>query len=117
MVIDIGTAAPVACCTPLRAPEMSDENAAATASLFKALGDPNRVRIVNLLGNAADSVCVCDITSAIGLSQATTSFHLKKLVDAGLLNREQRGTWAYYSIDRSAFQTLSSVVTKRSVSR
>ena len=107
----------VECCSPLRAPEMSGDEAAATARLFKALGDPHRVQIVNLLANARDPVCVCDITATIGLSQPTTSFHLKKLVDSGLLQREQRGTWAYYSLDRPAFQTLGNVVSKRSVTR
>ncbi|MEA2487365.1 MAG: ArsR family transcriptional regulator, arsenate/arsenite/antimonite-responsive transcriptional [Actinomycetota bacterium] len=107
----------VECCSPLRAPEMSEEEAAATARLFRALGDPHRVQIVNLLANTREPVCVCDITATIGLSQPTTSFHLKKLVDSGLLEREQRGTWAYYSLDRTAFQTLGNVVTRRSVSK
>lgn len=116
MNVDVRPAASlpvVECCTPLRAPGMSDTDAVATASLFKALGDPNRVRIVNLLGNAAGPVCVCDITAAVGLAQPTVSFHLRKLVDAGLLQREQRGTWAYYSIDHSAFQTLRELVSRR----
>jgi ArsR family transcriptional regulator len=88
---------------------MSDPEAATTASVFKALADPHRVRIVNLLANAPGPVCVCDLTPTVGLSQPTVSFHLKKLVDAGLLRRERRGVWAYYSIDRPALARLGTV--------
>ncbi|MDQ3877705.1 MAG: metalloregulator ArsR/SmtB family transcription factor [Actinomycetota bacterium] len=102
----------VDCCSPLQAPDMSESEAAATARLFKALGDPHRVQIVNLLANSAEAVCVCNITEVLGLSQPTTSFHLKKLTDAGLLHREQRGTWAYYSLDRAALEILEAVVQK-----
>jgi ArsR family transcriptional regulator len=104
---------PVACCSPLAAPGLGSEAAVATAALFKALGDPQRVRIVNLLTNAGAAVCVCDITEVLELSQSTVSFHLKKLTSAGLLEREQRGTWAYYSIDRSAMKTLEAVVSMK----
>lgn len=78
-----------------------------TAALFKALADPGRVRIVNLLANSEQAVCVCDLTQALGLSQPTVSFHLKKLTQAGLLTREQKGIWAYYSLDRTALARLS----------
>ena len=101
---------PVACCSPLAAPTLDPPAAQATATLFKALGDPHRVRIVNLLANNPEPVCVCDITVHLGLSQSTVSFHLKKLVNAGLLDREQRGTWAYYSVDPEAMKTLRGVV-------
>jgi ArsR family transcriptional regulator, arsenate/arsenite/antimonite-responsive transcriptional repressor len=104
-------AAPVACCTPLAAPTMSHEEAAMTAALFKALADPTRVRIVNMLATAGEGVCVCDLTPELGLSQPTVSHHLRKLADAGLLEREQRGTWAFYSLDRDALALLQSVTT------
>ena len=100
---------PVACCTPLAAPRLSQDEADATAALFNAIADPHRVRIVNLLANAPAAVCVCELTPVLGLSQPTTSFHLKKLVAAGLITREQRGTWAYYSLDRTALSGLDSV--------
>ena len=103
----------VACCSPLAAPELAPDEVEATATLFKALGDPQRVRIVNLLTNAGASLCVCDITETLGLSQSTVSFHLKKLIGSGLLTREQRGTWAYYSMDRSAMKTLEAVVSMK----
>jgi ArsR family transcriptional regulator len=95
---DVGP--PAACCAPLATPTLSDGEAATLASVFKVLADPARVRIVNMLCNAAAPVCVCDFTEPLGLSQPTVSFHLKKLLTAGLVRREQRGTWAYYSLDR-----------------
>ena len=100
---------PASCCTPLAATAMTDEEAEVTARVFKALGDPHRVRIVNLLSTTEDSACVCDMTPRLGLSQPTVSFHLKKLMEAGLLRREQRGTWAYYSINREVFSRLPRV--------
>lgn len=102
-----GTAA--TCCVPLAAATISDEQAQATAALFKALADPHRVRIVNLLAAAGGPVCVCDITPALGVSQPTVSHHLKKLLTAGLLRREQRGTWSYYSLDDTATARLAAV--------
>ena len=103
----------VACCSPLAAPGLDADAAEATATLFKALGDPQRVRVVNLLTTAGAPLCVCEITEALGVSQSTASFHLKKLTNAGLLHREQRGTWAYYSIDPQAMSTLRSVVSTK----
>ena len=103
--------APVACCTPLGAPSMSLEEAAATAALFKALSDPARVRIVNMLATADAPVCVCELVPALGLSQPTVSHHLKKLADVGLLDRERRGTWAYYSLNREAAERVATVTT------
>ena len=102
---------PVACCVPLAASSMSDEEAEATASLFKALGDPTRVRIVNLLATSEVPVCVCELLPHVGLSQPTVSHHLRKLAEAGLLRREQRGTWAYYSLDPAATDRLGAITT------
>jgi ArsR family transcriptional regulator, arsenate/arsenite/antimonite-responsive transcriptional repressor len=105
------------CCTPLGAPSLSDAEAEATARLFKALADPHRVKIVNLLATSPDPVCVCEFTGPLGLSQPTVSHHLKKLVAAGLLDREQRGTWAYYSLNRDALPRLAGVVSFEGVTR
>ncbi len=99
----------IQCCAPLGAPTLSDEEAVATATLFRALGDPARVRIVNLLATAAEPVCVCEFVEPLGLSQPTVSHHLKKLADAGLLDREQRGKWAFYSLNRDAAGRLGTV--------
>jgi ArsR family transcriptional regulator len=99
----------IQCCRPLDAPSLSPGEAEATARLFKALGDPTRVRILNVLATTGEPVCVCELTPALGLSQPTVSHHLKKLTEAGLLAREQRGTWAYYSIDPDAADRLRAV--------
>jgi ArsR family transcriptional regulator, arsenate/arsenite/antimonite-responsive transcriptional repressor len=88
---------------------MSLAEAEVTAALFKALADPARVRIVNMLATADTDVCVCDLTPELGLAQPTVSHHLRKLADAGLLRRRQQGTWAYYSLDRDALAQLESV--------
>lgn len=101
---------PAQCCVPLAAADMSADDAATTAALFKALGDPHRVRVVNLLATAREAVCVCDLTEFLGLSQPTVSHHMRKLVDAGLLTREQRGAWAYYSLRDDAIRRLGDVL-------
>src|SRR5919106_6361877 len=100
----------ISCCAPLATPAISEEEAQATATLFHALADPARVKIVNLLASTDGPVCVCEFTPAIELSQPTVSHHLKKLTDAGLLEREQRGKWAYYSLSGEALERLASLV-------
>ena len=99
----------IGCSAPLDATSFSDEEAQATATLFKALGDPARVRILNLIANAGEPVCACDFPEPLGLSQPTVSHHLKKLADAGLLEREQRGKWAYFGLNRDAVAKLATV--------
>jgi ArsR family transcriptional regulator, arsenate/arsenite/antimonite-responsive transcriptional repressor len=113
------TALPMAsaCCAPLGAAGLSDDQAEATAMVFKALADPHRVKILNLLATSPDSVCVCEFTGPLKLSQPTVSHHLKKLLQAGLLEREQRGTWAYYSLDRDALSRLAAVADLQGASR
>ena len=111
------TGATSTCCAPLGAPRLSDEQAIETARVFKALADPHRVKIVNLLATSPEPVCVCELTGPLGLSQPTVSHHLKKLVAAGLLDREQRGTWAYYSLRRDAFDRLATATNLQGSSR
>ena len=105
--------APPACCSPISASRMSPEDAERAAELFRSLADPSRVRLVNLLATSAAPVCVCDLTDAVGLSQGTVSFHLRKLMDAGLLEREQRGTWAYYSLRSGALAQVAEILDPR----
>jgi ArsR family transcriptional regulator, arsenate/arsenite/antimonite-responsive transcriptional repressor len=100
----------IACCVPLGAPSLSDEHAEATADLFRALGDPARVKIVNLLARQDEPVCACEFEPALALAQPTVSHHLKRLTEAGLLEREQRGKWAYYSLSEEALERLSAIV-------
>jgi ArsR family transcriptional regulator len=101
---------PVACCAPLTAPLLSNDEALATAELFKALADPARVRILNILATSGgDPVCICNLTEPLELSQPTVSHHMRKLLEAGLVAREQRGKWAYFSLKRDAVETLAAV--------
>jgi ArsR family transcriptional regulator len=106
----IESQAPIDCCAPLAAQALSDEQAEATAALFAALADPARVRIVNLVATSDEPVCACHLIEPLGLSQPTVSHHLKRLVDAGLLGREQRGKWAYFSLMPEASSRLAGLV-------
>jgi ArsR family transcriptional regulator len=107
LIADLAEEQAAACCAPVAAPDITADQAETLALVFKALADPHRVLIVNLLANAKEPVCVCDFMPQLGLSQGTVSFHLKKLLCVGLLDREQRGTWAYYSLNRSALARLA----------
>jgi ArsR family transcriptional regulator, arsenate/arsenite/antimonite-responsive transcriptional repressor len=109
--------APAVCCVPLDSPGLSPEQAATAAAVFKALADPHRVRIVNLLIAADDAVCVCDLTPHLGIAQPTVSHHLKRLVDAGLLERERRGTWAYYSLNPAALDRVAALIQRHGARR
>ena len=100
----------IACCRPLDAEALADDEAEATARIFKALGDPARVKIVNRLARADEPVCGCEFQPELGLSQATVSHHLTTLTQAGLLEREQRGKWAYFSINPEASSRLERLV-------
>jgi ArsR family transcriptional regulator len=102
--------APIDCCAPLAAPTLSNEEAQATAALFAALADPARVRIINTVATSDEPVCACHLIEPLGLSQPTVSHHLKKLVEVGLLEREQRGKWAYFSLTPEASERLAGVV-------
>src|SRR5439155_14904490 len=101
---------PIQCCRSLGEPTLSDEESAATAAVFRALADPARVKIVNLLATSDSPVCACEFEPALGLSQPTVSHHLKKLTEVGLLEREQRGKWAYFSLDGEATARLATLV-------
>jgi len=107
---DLSTLPVISCCAPLATPSLSDDEAQATATLFRALADPARVKIVNLLARSDEPVCVCEFVPAVELSQPTVSHHLKKLTEAGLLEREERGKWAFYSLSREALERLAVLV-------
>jgi ArsR family transcriptional regulator len=101
---------PIACCAPLTGELLTDDEAEATAAVFRALGDPARVRILSLLAASERPVCVCELIEPVGLAQPTVSHHLKKLVDAGLLDRAARGRWAYYAINQEAAARLAGLL-------
>jgi ArsR family transcriptional regulator len=98
------------CCLPLGVESLDDEQAEATATLFKALADPARVKVLGVLARSEAPVCACEFIPALGLTQATVSHHLKKLTAAGLLDREQRGKWAYFSFNPEAVSRLEGLV-------
>jgi len=99
----------IECCVPLHAAGLTDDEAAAIADLFKALADPARVRIMNVLATSGEPVCICHLTEPLGLSQPTVSHHMKRLLDAGLVEREQRSKWAYFSLKSDAVEKLAAV--------
>ena len=108
---------PVSCCAPLTAPRLSRGKADATTAVFRALGDPARVRILNVVATRAEPVCICELTAPLGLAQPTVSHHVRKLVDAGLLDREQRGKWAYLSLRPDALSRLASLTDLKGATR
>jgi ArsR family transcriptional regulator len=89
----------ICCCAPLGAPRLSDEETEAAAQVFRALADPARVRIVNLLASSDEPVCVCDIVEHFPLGQPTISHHLKVLRDVCFVVAERRGTFMYYRVN------------------
>ena len=101
-----------ACCAPVTGGVLDDDTAARLAHLFKALADPTRVKLVSLIA-AADGgeACVCDLIEPVQLSQPTVSHHMKLLVDAGLITREQRGKWAYYRIAPTTLAAMARALT------
>lgn len=106
----------IECCAPLHADVLTDDEAAATARLFKALADPARVRIINVLATSeGEPVCICHLTEPLGLSQPTVSHHMKRLLDAGLVEREQRSKWAYFSLKDDAVEKLALVADLKGV--
>jgi ArsR family transcriptional regulator, arsenate/arsenite/antimonite-responsive transcriptional repressor len=105
------------CCKPLAAETLEDDEADATAQMFKALADPARVKIVNRLARSEEPVCVCEFMPFLGLSQATVSHHLAKLTRVGLLEREQRGKWAYFSLNPETTAQLAGIVRFQEVAR
>ncbi len=97
-----------ACCAPLTEGALDGAAAEATARAFKALGDPTRVRLVSFIAaQPGREACVCDLTDPVGLSQPTVSHHLRILTEAGLVAREQRGRWAYYSLVPGGLERLA----------
>jgi len=105
----------VDCCAPLSAPLLSDDEAEATAAIFRALGDATRVRIVNVLATSDEPVCICNLVEPLELTQPTVSHHMKKLLDVGLVEREQRGKWAYFTLNADALRTLATVADLKGV--
>ncbi len=108
-MLDLGES--TACCAPLSAGALSQEQAEQVAPLLKALADPVRLRLMSLVAsNAGGEACVCDLAGAFDLSQPTISHHLKVLYDSGLLDREKRGVWVYYRARTAALASLGALI-------
>src|SRR3954451_15490691 len=99
------------CCEPVVYPEVEREHAVRMAEVAKALGDPIRLQVVDVLRKHAGEVCVCELVPLFDVSQPTLSHHLKKLREAGIVDSERRGLWAYYYVRPDALQELSAWLT------
>jgi ArsR family transcriptional regulator len=102
----------LAACCPSPAGEALDATSAERlAAVLKVLAEPTRLRLLSLVAAQQDSEeCICNLTDSVGVSQPTVSHHMKLLVDAGLLEREQRGRWAYYRLVPGALDTLTALL-------
>jgi ArsR family transcriptional regulator len=95
------------CCEPVVYPDVQREDALRMAEVAKALGDPIRLQLVDVLRTHAGKVCVCELVPLFDISQGTLSHHLKKLRDAGIVDSERQGLWAYYYVIPDSLDELS----------
>ena len=99
------------CSTPLTREPLGETAAAGLAQVFKALGDPVRLRLVSLIGaHQGGEVCVCELTTAFDLTQPTISHHLRVLREAGIIGCERRGTWVYYWLMRATLDHMAALL-------
>ncbi len=95
------------CCEPVVYPDVDRERALRMADVAKALGDPVRLQLVDVLRKHAGKVCVCELVPLFDISQPTLSHHLRKLREAGIVDSERRGLWAYYYVLPGALEELT----------
>jgi ArsR family transcriptional regulator, arsenate/arsenite/antimonite-responsive transcriptional repressor len=101
----------IPCCPPLLAGKLTPEEAVQLAVLFRVLGEPARLQMLSLIAvQPNQEVCACELVETLGLSQPTISHHLKVMYEAGLLEKERRGTWIYYRIVQNQLTTLRDVL-------
>jgi len=101
----------VQCCAPLGTAALTDAEADELEQVFKALADRHRVKILNrLLSAGGEAVCVCDFQDLLGLKQSSVSYHLKQLLDAGIVEREKRGSFAYFSLRHGALERVGALL-------
>ncbi|MFN8073937.1 MAG: metalloregulator ArsR/SmtB family transcription factor [Kineosporiaceae bacterium] len=103
-------AAAGACCAPLAKAPLSEDDAATLAPMFKALGDPVRLRLLSLIAASGEEACVCDLTEAFNLGQPTISHHLRVLREAGMVTGQRRGTWVYYRLHPDVLARLGALL-------
>lgn len=100
------------CCSSMAGTPLSPEAAEKLARTLKAIADPTRLRLLSLVAShRGGEACICDLTDPVGLTQPTVSHHMRTLVDAGILTREQRGKWAYFRVVPGAIDTLGDLLT------
>jgi ArsR family transcriptional regulator len=95
------------CCDPVVHPDVDRARAELIAGVAKALGDPIRLQLVDVLRKHAGKVCVCELTPLFDVGQPTVSHHLKVLREAGIVDSERRGLWAYYYVVPDSLKELS----------
>jgi ArsR family transcriptional regulator, arsenate/arsenite/antimonite-responsive transcriptional repressor len=101
---------PVDCCTPVAGSSLAEEEAIELERLLRSVADRHRLRILNMLVQAGAPVCVCEFTAAFELPQQNVSYHLKQLVEAGVLSRERRGRYSYYALVEGALDHIAALV-------
>lgn len=102
---------PVDCCTPVAGSSLGEEEAVELERLLRSLADRHRLRILNMLVRAGgEPICVCEFTGELELPQQNISYHLKQLVDAGVITRERRGRYSYYTLVGGALDHVAELV-------
>ena len=101
---------PVDCCTPVAGSSLGERESVELERLLRSLADRHRLRILNMLVRAAAPVCVCEFTAELELPQQNVSYHLKQLVDAGVIVRERRGRYSYYRLVEDALNQIAALV-------
>jgi ArsR family transcriptional regulator len=97
----------VQCCAPLAEPTLTEQEAKRLETVFKALADRHRIKILNrLVGADGQAVCVCEFEEMLDLKQSTVSYHLKQLLDAGIVARDRRGSYAYFTVAPGALEHI-----------
>lgn len=109
VVLPLVPVASLPCCAPVTEAPLSEVAASTMSAMFKALGDPVRLRLFSSIASERDEVCVCDIPD-VGVSQPTVSHHLRKLREAGLLTSERRGTWVFYRAVPEALAAMAAML-------
>jgi ArsR family transcriptional regulator len=110
VTLDAPATTSTGCCVPLVTAPLDATQAVDLAKVFKALGDPVRLRLLSLITSAGGEMCVCDLTGAFDLTGPTISHHLKVLREAGLVDCERRGTWVYYWPMPAALRNLATLL-------
>lgn len=98
------------CCAALDGGSLSDQDAIELERVLRVMADRTRLKILNLLIGSEEAICVCELVPALGLAQPTVSYHLKQLAEVGLVQRERRGSFAYYALTEGALERVGSLL-------